>query len=710
MSTGWSRLTADGRPIATRLRRLLFALWLLLVLLSVVTIVAFQSQTSGVDRLTLVIGPANSANSQALQAMTDAEAGLLGYQATGDPGLLAQLHGAEIRMMAALRTVRQTLSKTSSHDGELTGHAALETRQEAAATAWWDYARQTEQAGVDARNRRFAEGKNLFDRFRIVNASLGSLIQAERNRLRDSARATLRQQEIIVAGACLVAMLLGLLGIQRAARAFSRPIGELRTVLRRQREGDVSARARVDIGALEVRSLAEDFNALTELNVGLQQTQARDLSLHELTFEIERAIRAAPNTQQALIALCAPLAEGLGVDRVVAKTIDANHKLLFAQWHRSDLPPLEEAPGDVALPVGQADEEPWRSSERLTLEDFLDPQVQSQERNQIFHRETGARAVLVAPIGLGDRMIGVIYVINVREPRRWTASEASTVQQVAAFVAPVILEAEHRAHQSEYVDRLERLDRQKIDFVATVSHELRTPLTSISGYLEMLRDRDAGDLTVEQARMLEVMDRNTSRLRGLIEDLLVLNRIESGELQIDVAGVSIRELVTHAVHELSPSALAGSIELDIDPVPEAATVLGDKASLGRAVINVVSNAIKFSRPGGAVVIRCTLHEGRRRVLVSCQDRGIGIPAEDQAQLFTRFYRASNATAEAIPGTGLGLSIVKQIVEDHDGELRLSSVEGEGTEVVIDLPWHPLGRTSGSGGNDSQQGDVFDIRA
>ncbi|MHB8187864.1 MAG: sensor histidine kinase [Dermatophilaceae bacterium] len=190
------------------------------------------------------------------------------------------------------------------------------------------------------------------------------------------------------------------------------------------------------------------------------------------------------------------------------------------------------------------------------------------------------------------------------------------------------------------------------------------------------------------------MDRNTSRLRSLIEDLLVSNRIESGGLKVNVAPVSMRELITNTVQELSPLAKSGAIELDIDAGPEAAIVQGDRGHLQRAVVNIVSNAIKFSRPGGVVTIRCTLDQGARRVLLTCQDRGIGIPADDQGQLFTRFYRASNATDQAIPGTGLGLTIVKQIVEDHGGELRLTSVEGEGTTVVMDLPLSARARTPG----------------
>jgi signal transduction histidine kinase len=103
------------------------------------------------------------------------------------------------------------------------------------------------------------------------------------------------------------------------------------------------------------------------------------------------------------------------------------------------------------------------------------------------------------------------------------------------------------------------------------------------------------------------------------------------------------------------------------------------------VLNIVSNAIKFSHLGGRVSLRGTVDRDPRRVLITCQDRGVGIPAHEQADLFTRFFRASNATDRAIPGTGLGLSIAKQIIEDHHGQLRLSSVEDEGTTVVMDLP-------------------------
>jgi CHASE3 domain sensor protein len=475
-------LSADGKPIATRLRRLIFALWALLVLLSLVAIEAMHVQTVQVGRLTLLIGPAYSANGEARQAMTDAEVGLLGYQVTRDAALLAPYRGAAQRTTAALGTVRESLAVAGNHDAGLGQDLALENRQESAAAAWWAYARRTEQALVRGESPAFEEGNSLLVRFRAANADLGARLRGELDRSRASVLATLTHQMLVVAGACLVAMLLGLLGGQKAARSFSRPITELRAVLRRQREGDPSARARVDQGALEVRSLAEDLNALTEQNLGLQEIQAGDLRMNKLTFEIARAIRAASGTRHALDAVCAALGEGLGVDRVIANTFDAHHKMMLgAEWHVPNLRAMGDIPVDMVPHVGQLAEELWLSSERLTLDDLLASDVKAVESAEFFNLKTGARALMIIPIGLGDRAMGMIYVISVDHPRRWTQSEGRTVQQVAGFVGRAIVEDDLRAHQNEYVERLEGLDRHKTDFLATVSHELRTPLTSISG-------------------------------------------------------------------------------------------------------------------------------------------------------------------------------------------------------------------------------------
>ncbi len=678
---------AEGRPIATRLLHLVYVLAAPFFLMVIIAVGILQIQTSALDRLVLVLGPAADANGLVLRTMLEAE---IEHNASVARQLLTPDRVVEARTMAtlatlaALATLQGKLNESSSHDAAL--RTDLIKGQRLAVEQWWAHASSTEQAAGRGDRVDDRHGRVLFDNFLLANIAVREYIANERARTLNAAQTLATKVTITVIVIALMTLLAGLaLGV-RFARSIGQPIAGLHDAMTRQRAGEPDARAREDLGPLEIRSLATNFNALTKQNLDLQQIHSRDLRMHELSFEIERAIRLESDIQHALNVLCIALGEGLGVDRVMAKTFDPDHNvLLHAQWHLPNLPPLPDMSPHLISHSRLHAEELWLASDRRVLSNLLSPRAQFPERAQMFHRETDAHAVIIAPIGQGDWVFGIIYVIMVNQPREWTPSEANAVQQVAAFVAQVIVDDEHQKFQNEYIDRLERLDQQKTNFLATVSHELRTPLTSISGYLELLQDGDAGELTGEQHQVLEVVDRNTRRLTSLIGDLLVLNQIESGGLKLNVTGVSMRELITHAGEELYPLVSSGAVELDIDAGPEAAIVQGDRGHLHRAVVNIVSNAIKFSHPGGVVTIRCTLDQGARRVLFTCEDNGIGIPADDQEQLFSRFYRASNATDQAIAGTGLGLSIVKQIVEDHGGELRLTSVEGEGTTVVIDLP-------------------------
>ena len=233
------------------------------------------------------------------------------------------------------------------------------------------------------------------------------------------------------------------------------------------------------------------------------------------------------------------------------------------------------------------------------------------------------------------------------------------------------------------VDQLTALDRQKTDFMATVSHELRTPLTSINGYLELLQDGDYGDLTAGQREALDIVGRNAHRLRGLIEDLLVLNKIEATGLQSSTEDVDVDALVAGVADLLRPVADAAGVSLVVDPVDPALSIRVDRGQLERSLINLGSNAVKFTPAGGRATIAAKQVEDH--VVITVTDTGIGIPEKDLPALFGRFFRASNATAAAIPGTGLGLAIVRAIVEGHGGELQVDSVEDQGTVMTVVLP-------------------------
>jgi PAS domain S-box-containing protein len=261
--------------------------------------------------------------------------------------------------------------------------------------------------------------------------------------------------------------------------------------------------------------------------------------------------------------------------------------------------------------------------------------------------------------------------------------------RVGGIVVTIHDITEHKAFREgleRQVQELRELDRMKSDLVSTVSHELRTPLTSIVGHTEMLADGDAGELTTEQAHIVGIIDRNGQRLLALIEDLLTLARVESQGLHLDLAPNDVAALVGSVRDAMQPSVSARSIEFVVDVDPGAGLIVADGALTERALANLLSNAIKFTPKGGVVELSVRRRPGD--VLFTVRDTGIGISAEDQKRLFTRFFRSSVATVNAIPGTGLGLSIVKQIVDEHGGVITVDSAPGEGTTVSFTLPLAP----------------------
>jgi signal transduction histidine kinase len=235
------------------------------------------------------------------------------------------------------------------------------------------------------------------------------------------------------------------------------------------------------------------------------------------------------------------------------------------------------------------------------------------------------------------------------------------------------------------VTQQRELDRLKDEFVATVSHELRTPLTSMMGFLEMIREGEAGQLTDEQKRFLAIVYRSSERLQRLVGDLLFVARLDASGLQLQFADVRVHEVVGEVVESSSALARARDIELTTE-LQEVPPVWADRERLSQLVSNLVSNAIKFTPSGGTVVAR-TFSEGGDAV-IQVEDSGIGIPEGEQDRLFQRFFRSSTATEQAIPGTGLGLVIARAIAESHGGSIGVRSARGEGTCFTVRLPMEP----------------------
>jgi signal transduction histidine kinase len=218
----------------------------------------------------------------------------------------------------------------------------------------------------------------------------------------------------------------------------------------------------------------------------------------------------------------------------------------------------------------------------------------------------------------------------------------------------------------------------KNDFVATVSHELRTPLSSLRGFIELMLKRDYPP--EKRRQFLEVIHRESQRLTDLVNDVLDLQRIESGQQVFRFEPVSIAEVVHGTADVFAGSGEAHPIMIDIPP--EIPLVFADPELVRQVISNLVSNALKYSSEGAAVRIGARADPGQ--VLVWVSDEGIGIPPELLSKIFSRFYRVDNTATRKIGGTGLGLALVKDIVEAHGGRVWAESALRKGSTFYFTL--------------------------
>jgi hypothetical protein len=284
-------------------------------------------------------------------------------------------------------------------------------------------------------------------------------------------------------------------------------------------------------------------------------------------------------------------------------------------------------------------------------------------------RKDGSRfpaAMTVTPMQDEGELVGFVMV----------GRDVTVEKQIAAA------REEALQHEREVARRLRELDQAKSDFVATVSHDLRTPLTSITGNTELLLDGDAGELAAMQRQLLEAVDRNARRLDTLVGDLLLLSRIESGTLRLQLRDVTAQDLVEGALEALAAKR-AADVRLDVNLPGEPVLLRGDPDQLERVLINLISNALKFTAPGGRVEIGVA--SGPERVKLWVSDTGIGIPEAELSQIFDRFFRTSRSQEANRPGTGLGLTIVKSIVEQHRGTIAASANPEGGTTFTVTMP-------------------------
>ena len=608
------------------------------------------------------VTPLMDTSQAARLAFTRGEAALRGYLASGQADFLP-----------ALNQARYDFERSAGQLDAL-GQAGIpeQSRQQLRATSrrWMELAND----GITRRNAgRSAHLAPTTAAGEAVHAELDAIdrrVSAVRAERRQGYQGVISAGLWLTIGATLIALAIGVWLAVQIIRQVARPIRALRDVVAAHADGSDDARADVLLGTHEVQQVARAFNVLADDRQRSTRRQAWDLRLHAATDEIATALTAAPTTDVNWRPACERLGTVLGMDSVLVYSwSDADGFAPLGGWASATYQ-------GARLVVPQAVAEATRALDGpLTAANPAQMAATFPEGLVRAARREGVRAWTLRPLIVGDSVVGVASVWSTSD-HCWEPEEIEAVDRFTFYAARTITE-------QRYVESLRHLDVQKSDFLATTSHELRTPLTSVAGYLEMLEDGDFGELTPGQAQAWDIIGRNVARLRALIEDLLIINQLDSGKGSTVHSTHPVSDVVADVTRILTPTADARGVELVVHRVGDGLHIRGERTQLARALTNVVGNGLKFTPAGGRVTI--SVDRDGELVHIACADTGIGIPTQDQQALFTRFFRASNATAEQIQGTGLGLTIAKAIIDGHGGSVAVRSKLGEGTTLILTLP-------------------------
>ncbi|PYM25014.1 MAG: hybrid sensor histidine kinase/response regulator [Candidatus Rokuibacteriota bacterium] len=402
----------------------------------------------------------------------------------------------------------------------------------------------------------------------------------------------------------------------------------------------------------------------------------------EVVAELTRSISESLDLDTVLQRVCAAARELTGGDTAtIALPEDVGSPMPDAMTVRSRV-----APGAPEQPVRRIERghgvggrvmetgRPFRTDNYRTDPRFTKEYVEPAG-------EAGTVAALVVPIRIDGRVGGLLYVTN-RTARPFSDRDETVLLSLADHAAVAIRNARLLATQQAALGEAERANRAKDEFLATLSHELRTPLTAMLGWVRMLR---SGRLTGDQSQSaLEVIERNTRLQAQLINDLLDVSRIVAGKLQLDLRPLELVSVVEEAVASVKSDADAKGLVIEASINPSAGPVLGDRLRLQQIVVNLLSNALKFTPADGRVSVVLERVGATARIQVS--DTGIGIEPALLPHVFNRFLQADSTSSRKHGGLGLGLAIVRHLAELHGGSARAESAGPDlGATFTLELP-------------------------
>jgi signal transduction histidine kinase/DNA-binding response OmpR family regulator len=566
----------------------------------------------------------------------DMETGMRGYDLSHQASFLGPYNLASIKLPLLLNNLRAYASDSPT---QLEQIDLLESR----ISEW-------QQTIADPRIRaihegrlpaltltELEEGKSLFD---SIRATVEEIKAAEQMALARHAKNSRQAARNMLLGMSIVAVLgaLSLLASWLIGRRIVKPVRLLGSAADQVAQNDYSIHLPED-GSYELARTTRAFNQMVgALNEARSTLLDQARALEEQVHGVERArseMDAVLNSVQDAIFL-----------------VGTDHQVLWANQR------TQEIFGVDLMQMNKFTSAEWASA-------FA----------KVFVDGEGMRSLVLNAFEHPDRDVSEFVAIHWPQPRELKMFSAPVTGQGDAYHG--------RVFAFRDVTKEREVDRMKTDFVSMVSHEFRTPLTSIKGYTDLLTSGEVGEIGEDQKEFLQIVQTNADRLMALVNDLLDISRLEQGRVELRAVTVDMVPLIQGALvaQQLQFQSKQQQVAVNLaSPLPP---VRGDAARIAQIMTNLLSNAYKYTSAGGTITISAAREGDFLRVNVA--DTGVGLSEEEQAHLFTRFYRAKNAATQDVGGTGLGLSITHMLVEMHGGKICVQSQAGEGATFSFTLP-------------------------
>ncbi len=473
------------------------------------------------------------------------------------------------------------------------------------------------------------------------------------------------------------------------ARWMTVPIQAVRDGAAHLAEGNFSHKIEVRTGD-EIEDLADDFNLMASQ---LQDSYAKlEQKVEERTRDLEHSVSELRALEEVGLALAASLNLNEVLATIVVRSVEvtgAHGGAIYSFDPERRAFNLAEAYGLDPDFVAAIREVRIRRSHGL-LSEVAERKIPIQIPHIAAARDfplrgatlaAGFQSALIAPLIGSAEFLGVL-VIERRESGYFPENTVALIKTLANQSVLAMSNAKLFEQVQEKNKQLAIANEHKSLFFANMSHELRTPLNAVLGYTELMQDGIYGDIPERAKQVLARVQSNGAHLLSLINDVLDISKIEAGELTLSLSDYSLRAVIETVVNATGSLAQAKGLRVSTDIAPDLPVGHGDERRLTQVLLNIVSNAIKFTDKGG-VMIRAKASGDDFKLAV--EDTGPGIAPEDQARIFEAFHQVDSTITKQKGGTGLGLSISKRFVEMHGGTISLTSALGEGSTFRVQIP-------------------------